>query len=422
MDRHEALSRRLALPVQIARVGMDGDHDLAVVGLRNGEICLVDVCDMTVKRKIPGGVLVGAVALDVERGLIAVGHSSDLRVLETAERSWLQQVHSTPDNHQCVTIAPDGTIAWGDDDGYLHVRAAAPPHAVTSWEAHKGVVRSVAFSPGEGNEIMSAGADGAIRCWTRGSELTRLIVDEMLPGGVWCARYGEDSNVIGAACNDGTAWLWPVWDKAPAMILKASTARAPELVFSRKGHLMVVLATTTGDRSEAPATVWDAKSGELLCTLPKSEIRSRAVACSPDGQLIATARDDRTVSIWAAGTGALLREISGLPWGAYELAFHRSERVLMAAGPGGEVVALDPISGEELATFRVHERGISGLALSEDGTKVITSGHDPWIGITDLGHIAKYIRGNEAYWRGRLSPTGGASGARSDPSSWESSR
>jgi WD40 repeat protein len=96
---------------------------------------------------------------------------------------------------------------------------------------------------------------------------------------------------------------------------------APEawsLVRTLSGHSEAVLSVAYSPDSRRLASgsndrtvkIWDAETGALIRTLRHSE-RVLSVAYSPDSRRLASGSSDNTIKIWDAETGALLRTLSG---------------------------------------------------------------------------------------------------------------
>ncbi|MEQ9096788.1 MAG: protein kinase [Phycisphaerales bacterium] len=359
---------------------------------RDGILLSLSVPRLEIRCRIDTGRRAAAMALDAPASRIAVAHvDTDVAVYDVHDRPWLSRQDAGPVTHASIDCAMDGAMAWGDDAGYLSVRSPDASN-VLSFPAHDGVITSVHFSA-DGAHVLSSGFDGRIAIWNRSGTQVRIVA-QGLPR-LWSARFSPDDAWIAVGAADGTARLWRNEAGATPRIIEIGAARVPMVRFSPDGNRLLCAAVS--DRRQA--VLLDVETGLPLAGFDGGNDFIRAVAWSPDGSTVAVASDERTIRISDARTGRPIQTIAGLPWGPYDLAYHPGGAILFAVGPGGSVFVFDARSGAELAKLPVHDHAVFSIALGPDGSTILTSGEDDWIGISSLDHLRSYVRGNAGYWR-----------------------
>src|SRR5262249_21176275 len=112
------------------------------------------------------------------------------------------------------------------------------------------------------------------------------------------------------------------------------------------------------DRGEI--RLWDTASRKLLHTLSHQgdEKWIFGLCFHPLGEVLASGSYDKTVKLWHAGTGRLLRTLEGHTDRITSVSFSSDGRLIASLGESGDVRVWDPDSSACLVTI---PRGTSGL-------------------------------------------------------------
>src|SRR5512139_1392236 len=157
------------------------------------------------------------------------------------------------------------------------------------------------------------------------------------------------------------AWTSSSFD--PATRAQPSSSARPELVL-QLGHLAQVnsIAFTTDGRTIVTASddrsirLWDAQTGELLRVLTGHSGPVNRLALAPDGKILASGGGDGTIRLWSVETWDILQTLK--PGMAVRALAFSPDRRLLAAGCAEADMQVDRLArggvirGDELFTLK----------------------------------------------------------------------
>jgi WD40 repeat protein len=303
-----------------------------------------------------------------------------------------------------LAVSPDGRLALSAGwDGSVRLWQLDNGREVRSFAGHPDPVLSVAFSP-DGRQALSGGLDGTMRLWDVDSG--REVRTFPVPTGVGCVAFSPDGRRAlcgsGLRHKEGGGYVPAngddcvrVWDVAGGRELGRFDGRGHGVIsaaFAPDGRLILA---NDGDRGVR--LLWLAGRGEEhVPSAPGTDPAAR-------GRLVLESSVARVV-LQVRQRGNLVTVLhtpevpaADLPAGEYALALGSGQEGLtlgqakLVVPPGGAVVAtvrpnpmgrpVQPLS--VLHTLVGHRGLVHGVAVSRDGSRLLSAGNDRTLRLWD---------------------------------------
>ncbi|KAL5523391.1 TUP1 [Sanghuangporus sanghuang] len=154
------------------------------------------------------------------------------------------------------------------------------------------------------------------------------------------------------------------------------------------------------------AQIYDTKTGQKICVLndesanPVGDLYIRSVCFSPDGKLLATGAEDKTIRIWEIAKKRVKRVFEGHTQEIYSLDFSKNGR-LIVSGSGDRTTRIWDMETGMQKVLEINEpdgvdAGVTSVAISPDGRFVAAGSLDTVVRIWEVqsGILVERLKGH----------------------------
>ena len=280
-----------------------------------------------------------------------------------------------------VAFSPDGqTLASGCDDNTIKLWSLNSGQQTRFLVGHTNSVSAVAFSP-DGKTLASASFDKTVRLWNlETDQQIKFPLDHNAL--VRSVAFSPDGETLASGGDSSTLKLWKVKTGEQIKALESKVGDVYSIAFSPDNESLAY----TGNASRT-IKLLNFKTGQEIRSFSPSgdqDVRNNSVIFSPDGEILASGSDDKTIELWNVKSGKWLRTLTGHTEAVESIAFSKDGKTLISGSYDKTIKLWNVDSGREIKSIASHAKSVSSVAFSTNGKFFASGSNDATIKLWDM--------------------------------------
>lgn len=162
--------------------------------------------------------------------------------------------------------------------------------------------------------------------------------------------------------------------------LKGHSSDVNSVTFSPDGQMLV---TGSDDRT---IKLWNLTTKEQIRTFNGHSSFIYAIAISPDGQTIASGSADKTIKLWNLNTGQEISTLTGHSGSVASVAFSPDGKLLASSSLDKTIKLWNLQTNKEIRTLTGHSNSVASVVFSPDGKTLASGSNDKTIKLWQIAN------------------------------------